>query len=234
MKTLSTLSMLAAILTGTQTNAAVISGLNLHGLGNGVGYDGTGWNTHAPDGAWNLYLYKQGLPVNSGDGPSTSILLDLAPGIHAFTFHAASAYSQHRPYAFNVFADGNNHTPVISARSRVGRVGDTDQELDPFAGTIASLDYSSTLAGANALSWITADGTERVELVDLGFFAAESDGADLVAGYDSLHDGLPDQTGQFTLRVTAIPAPATLTFALLAAIVRGRRPSRQAPAAHQG
>lgn len=234
MKSLLTLSLLAAVFTTTHAKSAVVSGLNLHGLGGG-GYDGTGWNTNAPDGAWNLYLFRQGEPLNSGDGPSTSIALNLTPGVHLFTFSVASAYAEFRPYAFNVFVDGNPQTPAISAQSRVGRVGETDLELDPFAGTIANLGYSGTLAGANTLDWTTTDGTELVELVDLRFFEAEPNGADLVGGYDSGPDGLPDQTGQFVLRVTSIPAPAVLSLGgFIGAIAQGRRPKRASLARRPG
>jgi hypothetical protein len=209
---------------GQALGAVHLTGMQIMGLNANWRYDGTGWETVGANFPWNLQADYNGHPLTrTGDWPGLTLDREFGIGEHLITINACAAHSADQNYALNLFFDYNSVNPGISAISSVNPDAATIHGFQAFGGMAQTLAFTSAIPAANSLSWITADGTERIELTRLEFFTAEAFNVDEVSAYDRGPDGLLDQTGVIGFRITAIPAPGMFGLLPLIAIIRRSR-----------
>jgi hypothetical protein len=156
------------------------------------------WNTLGSDLVFNLYIYNGVTPINSGNGGGVGINIPLnTAGTYTFIFRAQPGVQTPSNFGLNLFFDGNNNSPGISAL--------VEAYNDSFAANDGSftprLDGLPIVAGANVLTF---------GQVTLTAFSEEKAGGNQV----SAHNNIPgffrgdDYLGSFTLQV-ATPEPST-------------------------
>ena len=197
--------------------------MDTDGTGNaGINY----WNTLGQDGGiYNLYL-KDGLSVvNSGEGPTTRINIDLLPGSYTFNIFADSVAAG-TSFGLNLFFNLNDNAPGISV------FGPADSfSFSPNSGSTRQLN-GAAIAGANTATFV--DGSTTVFLTGFNIVSPVVGASpDEVDAYNNAPNNNPDFTGSFSLRVTGpgteLPEPASMMLlgggliGLLAASRRLRR-----------
>ena len=184
------------------------------------------WNTPGGDIIFNRYLLDGVTPLNSGNGSNARINLPLnLPGTFAFAFRAQLLLQNPGQFGFNLFFDGIDNTPEISAL--VTANGET------FAANAAPLTHrldGLPVNGANSLIYFNGD--YRITLTAL---SQARSGGNRVSAYSNSPGLIPgnDYVGSFSLLVEA-PEPSTklLLGAGLSAFVVLRR--RRQPAIVSG
>jgi hypothetical protein len=226
-----------AWLTEQSNGQIVLSGL----LQDGVEQDGSTagspiWNTLGYELSFaNLYVTQPNAGyttpfLNHGNAADTSISYALTPGTYQFYFFC-DAFANNNPgqYGLNLFFDGDNVDPGISAYSPAGTssalavpagldtlplsVNINDQ--DPPAGTFIN---TATPVSAPGTLTYTADG-EIATLTSYGFglpgvFGGQA--LDRVGDLNDAPDGDLDGVGVFDLTVTTVPEPSDLSLLAIA------------------
>jgi hypothetical protein len=191
------------------------------------------WNTLGNELSFaNLYVTQPNSGysapfINSGNGAGASISYALTPGNYQFYFFC-DAFPNNDPgyYGLSLFFDDNNNaTPGIAAYSAVGvssanavpagygtlpLSGNTGDPA-PAPGTYI---YTTTPVAAPGTLTYTADGL-TVTLTSYGFGMPGSFGVpvlDRVGNLNDSPDGDPDGIGTFTLSVTPVPEPSTISL----------------------
>lgn len=175
------------------------------------------WNTPGGDIIFNLYLLDGVTPMNSGNGSNARINVPLnLPGTFAFAFRAQPLLQNPGQFGFNLFFDGIDNTPGISAL--VTANGET------FAANAAPLTYrldGLPVNGTNSLIYFNGD--YRITLTAL---SQARSGGNRVSAYSNSPSLIPgnDYVGSFSLLVEA-PEPSTnllLGAGLSAFVMLGR------------
>ena len=177
------------------------------------------WDTQRDWRFYNLYVTQAntglgGSFLNHGDGPETSISLELIPGTYNFWMFGAP-YIDVDYFALNLFFDNDNTNPAISVFAPVNR-----SSSPPFPAFQANnststwaLDLSAPngwiVPGAGTLS--TTDRHLMITLTDYRWSAWDVYNLDRVSPGNDVPDGAADFVGTFTLHVAAVPEPCALT-----------------------
>ena len=156
------------------------------------------WNTLGSDLVFNLYIYNGTTPVNSGNGGGAGINIPLTTaGTYTFIFRAQPGLQTPSNFGLNLFFDGNNNSPGISAL-----VGANNSSFSANNALFTPrLDGLPIVAGSNALSFGNTTLTA---------FTEQKAGGNQVGAYSNL-PGITrgdDYVGSFTLQV-ATPEPST-------------------------
>ncbi len=205
--------------------AAAVTGMVVFGADSSGTYTRDIWNTlggdFLPFNWFNLYVVQgsMGDPfLNSGDGPETSVNIPLALGIHSFTLWGSPPADPNPAFGLNIFFDGDNSIPGISAFAPVN-VGPSPP-FPPFfpdsSPSTVTLDVHPA-PGSGSLSFV--DGSVRITVTDYSWSEPAVFGTDRVSPYNNMPDGANDWVGRLTLEVDPIPEPAT--FGLIGAGLLG-------------
>lgn len=189
---------------GVAANATSLTGVALFGVNSSGTQDFLYiWNSLGSDIPFNLYLQQGGF-LNSGNGSGARVNTPLAQGSNTFTYFADTFSGSPTNYGLNLFFDGNDTTPLISAKL--------------VGGVMSANSASSTrqlsgafVAGAGTLSFTDALGVTYT----LTQFTKTTTG-NVVRPYDNIPSLIPnsDITGTFTLLATA-PEPGTFALAAI-------------------
>lgn len=213
------------LLLSVNTQASVtLSGVLQQGVGaNGETGGSPIWNTLGDEFAFaNLYLTQPNSGytapfLNSGNGTGASVSYVLSPGTYDF-FYFVMGFWDNNPgqYGLNLFFDGNNTTPGISAFSPANTITAT-----PVAAGLNTLsldgDNDPPVTSQGGLTFIS-DGL-AVTLTGYGFGQPGQFGGpalDRVGNLNNLPDLASDSVGRFTLEVTTVPEPSIFTTGCLA------------------
>jgi hypothetical protein len=220
---------LCAVLCPVSASAAAITDLTVFSTNSaGHNYYGLHWNTQGvPDDKFNLYVstspdFSNPVFINSGNGPTTGVIIDLAPGTYYFTLFGESAFTpvpSDVHFVTNLYFDGDQSAPGISglygaACPSVCAAGDANG-LNIFG--------ASGHPEAGTLSW--TDGSVLVTLTGFTWLTDRRD-IDAVWNYWANHSpystgsGAPDFVGTMQLEVTAVPEPG-VTFLVLTGLAAG-------------
>src|SRR5581483_10708847 len=123
-------------------------------------------------------------------------------------------------YALNLFFDGNNVTPRISAEAPLATAGNLNPSIAPYGGPGFTLAIAPVL-GANTLSYV--DDSQTITLANFGLDNSNLDNLDLVQAFDAVPGQGPDNIGSFTLNVssTSTPEPKPLYLSAVGLLVVG-------------
>ena len=175
------------------------------------------WNTLGNEVSFaNLYVTEPNggyaAPfLNHGNGDGTSISYALNPGSYEFFFFCDSlADNNPGQYGLNLFFDGNNINPGISAFSPSG-VSAADAVAAGLPTLSLNGDIFAQVPAPGTLAY-TADGL-IVTLTDYGFGVSGAFGcpaSDRVTNLNDAPDGQMDGVGIFSLTVSAVPEPSTV------------------------
>jgi len=162
------------------------------------------WNTLGGDGPFNLYVDNGSGFINHGNAALTSLNLALVPGVQTYAIWGQPG----APNLFeglNLFFNGNNATPGISAKNNTNTGGGSATANGGSTLTLAA----AAVPGANTLTFI--DGATTVILTAYSWNTPGNNTVDRVQGYDDTPGGGADFVGAFTLdvRVAGVPEPAT-------------------------
>lgn len=173
---------------------------------NGDNLGGQIWNTSAVDdsGHWNLYLRQGATFINSGNASLLEIDIPLLAGLHTFDLFGDSGYDMPY-YGLNLFFQGDDATPAISAMLPVGGAFATN--LAPNTFTLQG-QGGPTVPAASSLSahfggWLVTLTSFTWNLPSAGAF-------DLVSPYDLGANSHPDSFGSLSLQVTFVREPPSL------------------------
>ncbi len=159
------------------------------------------WNTLGGDIIFNLYLLDGVTPLNSGNGSNARINVPLnLPGTYTFVFRAQPLLQNPGQFGFNLFFDGVDNTPGISAL--------VTANSGTFAANGAPLTHrldGIPVAGANSLLYVNGD--QRITLTAL---SQARSGGNKVGPFTNSPGfiGGNDYAGSFTLLVET-PEPST-------------------------
>lgn len=207
----------------------------------GENWNGWVWNTVAPPadspspGRWNLYYSMSPDPlspvfINTGNGPSTGIAIEMTVGTHDFLLFGESVTPTLHPlqhFVLGLYFDGNRAAPAISGL--FGSVCPTVcaashwNGLDLFgsgpaqeAGTLAWTSGSTTIA-LTAFSWAIGAEIDAV-------WPYWDDSAPYSNG-----SGTVDFVGRLTLTVreaAEVPVPGSLLLLVAGLALAGAMPAR--------
>ncbi len=183
------------------SSAATLTGATLFSANSQGTATGEIWNTLGNDVLFNLYLLNGSTPLNSGSGSGASINIPLnTAGTYSYIFRAQPGLLTPTYFGLNLFFNGNQNTPAISAL--VGANGNTFT-VNTSSST-PSLTGLPVVAAANSLIFL--DGV-RITLTAL---SESRSGGNSVSAYSNTPGIVPgnDYTGGFTLSV-ATPEPST-------------------------
>lgn len=192
----------------------------------GENWNGWIWNTQAPpDNRWNMY-YSSSLDqqnptfINSGnDDTSTNININLSVGTHKFLIYGETVTTTLNPlqhFVLNLYFDGNQSAPDISGiyGPDCGSVCVASHwnGLDLFGNS----GLGGNLDAQEAATLIYSSGGYEIELTQFTWEIQPNVDKvwnywDNTAPYNN-GSGYPDFVGEITLRVTAVPEPATLVL----------------------
>lgn len=192
------LSLLLAVACSSVLPATTLTGASFFSAGPNGNTTLETWNTLGSDLVFNLYVYNGTTPLNSGNGAGASINVPLnTAGTYTFIFRAQPGLQTSGQFGLNLFFDGNNDTPGISALV----TADSSSFAVNAAPFTPRLDGLPIVAGANSLTF------GKVTLTALSEARA---GGNQVAAYANLPGfaGGNDYVGSFTLQV-ATPEPST-------------------------
>lgn len=189
-----------------------------------------GWyNSYGPDGGKNAYVVRdsiEGAFVNSGNDAAAQISIDLSvPGTYKlFTFFDGNEiYSPRDHWGLNLFFDGHNLSPGISAFAAPVRAGNTMPGFQANSGVTLDLSGGVNVLGAGSL--VYESGSTQVRLVE---YATTADvyNVDRVDNFRLGASGRNDHVTVVGLQV--VPEPATVAGLALGvlALVRRRRVSQ--------
>lgn len=191
------------------------------------------WNTLGHETSFaNIYLtqpnggYLAPL-INSGNASAASVSFTMTPGTYQFFFFTMGFWDNNPGhYGLNLFFNGDNTNPGISAHSPAGTAS-ADSVAFGLPTLSLSGDNSQPVGAPGSLTYI-ADGLV-ITLTSYGFGEPGVFGGaalDRIGNLDSQPDGYFDSVGTFSLVVTAVPEPASLTLCALvstALLIRRRR-----------
>jgi hypothetical protein len=157
--------------------------------------------------------------LNNGNGAGASIDYTLTPGAYEF-FFLNDPFTANDPghYGLNLFFDGNNVNPGISAFSPSGV--SSANAVPAGLATLSLAGGDNTVSAPGSLSY-AADGA-LVTLTAYGFGPPGTFGGppiDRVGNLNDAPDGDPDGVGFFDLTVTAIPEPSASTMLCMALLI---------------
>lgn len=213
-----TFVLLLALSTGLP--AATITGATLFSATSGGNTTAEVWNTLGGDLIFNLYLRDGGTAINTGNGASASVNISLAtPGTYVFGFRAQPALQNPNHFGLNLFFNGDNSTPGISAVMTAG-----GSSFGPNGAPLTHRLDGGLVSGANSLVFV--DGPMSITLTAL---SQARTGGNTVGGYSSTPGIISgnDYTGSFTLVVTPEPSSYLLFGAGLAGLAMWRRRSKR-------
>lgn len=219
----------SGVLGGSEASAGSLSGLiEFSTNSGGAASGGQIWNTRGTDAFFDLWVINGNFGGPFVNGPAdlaAAINIPLTPGTLTFSLHGEPGIATGFA-ALNLFFDGNNATPGISVFAPTKTTtGSNPAVAADSAGTLAL--NGAVVPGAGTLSF--SDGTVDVTLTSYQWSIPSVLGVDRVAAFSATPSGVNDFTGQFTLVVTAVPEPASLTLlglGCLGACVLYRRRSR--------
>ena len=208
------------LITSSPAPATSLSGATLFSSdATGAPSLGQVWNTAGGDFIFNLYLSQTSNAssgfLNSGNGASTSINLNLSPGTTTF-FIFGEATNDTGVAGLNLLFNGNDLAPRIAAINQTNSSG----AAVSAASAVNTFDLSPPNAGipnvASPQTLTFVDGQTTVTLTSFAW-NTNSNALDLVTTFDNVPDGplFPDFFGSFTLDVSSpelepVPEPATL------------------------
>ncbi|MEQ1823024.1 MAG: PEP-CTERM sorting domain-containing protein [Fimbriimonadaceae bacterium] len=226
-----TLTLCIALAATAGANALTLTGLN----GTPTDANGdwhTGWyNTYGPEVGKNAYIAMDSLNgafLNSGNGPSTLLSIDLSqPGVHRlYAFFDGNEIFAGRDYwGLNLFFNGSTESAGISAFGRPKGAGDADPSFWTNAGQTRNLPGNRTITAANSL--LFQDGSLSVSLTKFSTDRIEVHNLDRVGQYALGANGRLDHVVEMEL--TVVPEPATLAalgFGLTAVLRRRKRSTK--------
>jgi hypothetical protein len=205
--------------------ATTLTGVNVFSVNSsGATADGTEWNTLGGDTIVNLFLiagtnYSAGSFINGPNDAQAAVNIPLSAGIYTYIVMPGQT-GNNVYFGMNLFFNGNNATPKISTFGII-----QNNVNPPYPGFAADGSAStftldgSTVAGANSLSY--QDGNTLITLSDYRMAPASIYNVDRItanvfnAGSVG-SDGNPDAVGEFTLTVTTVPEPQSITLIALA------------------
>lgn len=191
---------------------------------------GSVWNTKGGDSVVNIFVSSgTGLADPFINGPSdanTAVSIPLNLGTYNFTLFAGSGGVLPN-HAINLFFNGNNSAPGISAvaatRTSIGTIPSFGANASV---TTKALDGFANVPGAGALSYL--DGTRLITLTSYYWAAPSVFNADRISapfgdpGYVAPGGGA-DWVGQITLTVIQVPEPSVAGILLLGLLGLKRR-----------
>lgn len=178
------------------------------------------WSAHAGIDHYQLYVIEggpNGTFLNSGSGSSAGISVDLTNGSYTFTVFGDGLNAPALGYyGLNLFFNGDS-IPSISVFAAL----QTSTSEPSFAADGSSQSPSPTItpyvAAANALTF--SSGQSTVTLTDYHWATPALNGLDRVSPHDLGANGAEDYVGQFTLQVSSVPEPSTLTMTSVASLI---------------
>lgn len=198
----------------------ILTGLVQHGVQPGENGQTAGspiYNTLGNESSFaNIYLVQanagpNGPFLNSGNGDAARIAVSLTPGTYQFYFFAYNFHDPTGYFGLNLFFDGDDTHPGISAWSPTNTV--TANAAGAGLTTIA-LNGTTTLTPASgSLTYI--DGSTSVTLTGYGFGLPGVFGGgtfDRIGNLNNQPDLDPDGVGVFTLNVATVPEPSSLVL----------------------
>jgi hypothetical protein len=213
-------TLLAVLVLGGTARAASITGLIVFDTDSSGNRAVTrAWNTNGGDGIYNIYMTDTtfgGAFVNADDDANTSLNYALTPGAYQFYMYGEATASDPY-YGLNLFFDGDNTNPGISAFAQAN----TDPADAPAYPAISANGAANTpdllnnggQSGANTL--VYNDGSVIVTLTDYWFSNANVRSENRVQAFDETAGGGLDLTGAFAVTVTAVPEPSTASLLAL-------------------
>ncbi len=179
--------------------------------------------------------------INGPDRNSAGISAPLIPGSHTFSIFTETGLSEGQsvwpgpipPFTgLNLFFDGNASNPGISvfAPIKLSQNGPFPQ-FALNSGSTPNLSGGASVSGAGTLTFL--DGTTEVALTSYFFSDPRVYNIDRIGNFDATPDGNREYVGQFTLNVTTVPEPGTLSLlcmAMIAFVYSGRQRARKSQA----
>ncbi len=188
----------------------------------GASSGGSIWNSRGGDAFFNLYVTGAdsgigGGFVNSGNAAGAGINLTLSPGTSQFfIFGEPGADIGH--FALNLFFNGNNSAPGISAFAATNTSATPPSPSFAADGSLSTLALDgSSAAGAGTLDY-TSGGT-TVTLTAYQWSAPGIENLDRVSAFNDVPSGANDFVGSFTLQVSTVPEPASVAMLAGGAVV---------------
>ena len=172
-------------------------------------------DTLGGNGAWNLYVRPvDGAFVNSGDGASTGINIELGAGDHEleiWVHHESwSDNSVVNPGSYlNLFV-GDRSGPAISARLSAGNEGSLTPLTASQVALVPNVSDGSLVAPAETLIW--ESGSQSVTLNSMSIATAD----DTVSAFNANPTGVHQDT-VIRISLSVIPEPSTGLFVSLGA-----------------
>ncbi|HMS56124.1 MAG TPA: PEP-CTERM sorting domain-containing protein [Fimbriimonadaceae bacterium] len=210
---------------GQESSGVRLTGINGSPVSS-VGNWHTGWyNTYgsSADAGKNAYVINgddsNGQFVNSGNGAPTMIDVDLQMGSNKFlVFFDGNEIYQGRDYwSVNLFFEGQNTNPEVSAFSRPTSTDSANPEFFANTGAQKSLNGAQTVNGSGTLE-TTINGL-TVRLTEFRTCRTDIYGLDRVNNFSLGTSGRNDHVTE--LNVEVVPEPAS--FAALAVGVAALR-----------
>jgi len=211
------LSFASHVAAGAMLTGAAVFSVN----SNGSFFNQEYWNTLGGDAAWNLYVTQPnsgiaGSFLNSGDSSSaTRVSVALAPGTYTFyTFGQAGSIAGGNPtgyFGLNLFFNSNDTSPGISAYTPTNFAA-----APPYPPFLVNSNPSSVTlqitntSAAGTLAY--SDGSFVATLSNFRYSFPTAYNLDRVSPFNNVPNGSNDFVGEFTLTVTALPEPSSLTL----------------------
>jgi hypothetical protein len=215
------------LLTPSKANAGFLTGaVQFSTDSNGTFSGGQVWNTFADIGVFNLYVTQansgiNGAFLNSGNtNPATRIHVELsAPGTYTFYMFGQPGFSVSH-FGLNLFFNSDDVNPGISVFAPLTT---TTVANPPFSANSSSstprLQDSLSLPFVSAAGTLVfSDGATNVRLTDYGWSDPAVKILNRVQAFNNTPDGVNDFVGHFTLEVTAVPEPGSLTLFCIGAV----------------